>query len=332
MLDTDPNRHILLADDEPGIRDSLGRYLEQASYEVTFAADGYEALDCMERQRFFLVLTDIMMPKLNGLELLAHVHENFPGTDVIMITGNLDADYAIEALRHGAHDYFQKPLHYDEVLITVERVREKQRLKRTEREMNTLKAAAYETVIGFVQAVEEKDRDTKGHSLRVSVLTEELGRALDLDDAALVTCRYAGLLHDVGKIGIPESILNKPAALTGAEFAIVRNHAIIGARILEPITFLQDVATAIRSHHENWDGTGYPDRLAGEAIPRISRLVRLADVYDGLAMDRPYRGAVPAAEVRDYIAAHAGSLFDPEIARVFIDDVMPAGALTLAAV
>jgi len=273
-----------------------------------------------------------MMPKLNGLELLAHVHENFPGTDVIMITGNLDADYAIEALRHGAHDYFQKPLHYDEVLITVERVREKQRLKRTEREMNTLKAAAYETVIGFVQAVEEKDRDTKGHSLRVSVLTEELGRALDLDDAALVTCRYAGLLHDVGKIGIPESILNKPASLTGAEFAIVRNHAVIGARILEPITFLKDVATAVRSHHENWDGTGYPDRLAGKAIPRISRLVRLADVYDGLTMDRPYRGAVPAAEVRDYIAAHAGSLFDPEIARVFIDDVMPAGALTLAAV
>ena len=322
MNESEPSRHILLADDEPGIRDSLGRYLEQAGYEVTPARDGYEALERMELERFFLVLTDIMMPKLNGLELLAHVHENFPDTDVIMITGNLDVEYAIQALRHGAHDYFQKPLNYDKVLITIERVREKQRLKRTEREMNTLKAAAYETVFGFVQAVEEKDRDTKGHSVRVATMTEALGRALGLDRDALVTCRYAGLLHDVGKIGIPESILNKPSSLTRSEFAIIQNHSVIGARILEPITFLKDVAVAIRSHHENWDGTGYPDRLRGETIPLISRLVRIADVYDGLAMDRPYRDAVPMPEVKDYIAAHGGTLFDPALTRVFIEEVI----------
>jgi putative two-component system response regulator len=323
MLSKSAAKRILLADDEPGIQDSLGRYLERAGYEVARAGDGYEALEQLEQQRFFLVLTDIMMPKFNGLELLSYVTENFPNTDVIMITGNLDVDYAVQALRHGAYDYFQKPLNYDKILITIERVREQQKLRLAEREMRTLKAAAYETVFGFVQAVEEKDRDTKGHSERVATMTEALGRACGLKDDELDTARYAGLLHDVGKIGIPESILNKPASLSETEFAIMQNHPVMGARILEPISFLRDVAPAVRSHHENWDGTGYPDGLAGEAIPRVARLLRIADVYDGLAMDRPYRGPVPVDEVITYIESNAGRLFDPDLARLFVVEVLP---------
>jgi len=323
MVDTESGNRILLADDERGIRESLGRYLERVGYEVILANDGYEALERLEFKSYFLVLTDIMMPKLNGLELLSHVRENFPETDVIMITGNIDVEYAIQALRRGAYDYFQKPLNYDKIVITIERVKEKQRLKQTEREMKTLKAAAYETVIGFVQAVEEKDRETKGHSERVSKLAEKLARIIDLSEEEIVTCRYAGLLHDVGKIGIPETILNKPASLTEAEFTIMQNHPVMGARILEPITFLKDVAPAIRSHHENYDGTGYPDNLKGEEIPLGGRLVRLADVYDGLSMNRPYRGPVPAEEVAEYLRENAGILFDPELTRVFLETVLP---------
>ena len=326
MADTETGKHILLADDEKGIRDSLGRYLQRAGYEVSVAMDGYEALEQLEFGRFFLVLTDIMMPKFNGLELLTYVKESFPETDVIMITGNIDVDFAIQALRHGAYDYFQKPLNYDKILITIDRVKEKQQLQRTEREMKTLKAAAYETVFGFVQAVEEKDHDTKGHSERVGAMTEALGQAVGLNEGDVVTCRYAGLLHDVGKIGIPEDILNKPASLTDVEFAIMQNHPVMGARILEPITFLKEVAPAIRSHHENWDGTGYPDGLEGDGIPLVGRIVRLADVYDGLAMDRPYRGPVPTDEVIDYITSHAGTLFDAHLARIFVERVLPSFA------
>jgi len=322
----DNQNRILLADDEEGIRDSLGRYLERAGYEVTLAHDGYEALERLEVGNFFLVLTDIMMPKFNGLELLTFVKENFYDTDVIMITGNIDLEYAIQSLRHGAYDYFQKPLNYDKMLITIERVKEQQRLKRAEREMNTLKAAAYETVFGFVQAVEEKDKETKGHSERVAAMTEALGLALGLNEEQLDNCRYAGLLHDIGKIGIPEDILNKPSSLTDGEFALMRSHPVMGARILEPITFLKDVASAIRSHHENWDGTGYPDGLKEKEIPLIGRLIRIADVYDGLAMDRPYRGPVPIEEVIVYLQANAGTLFDPELAEIFVERVLPSQA------
>ena len=322
MQDTEAANRILLADDEVGIRDSLGQYLQRFGYEVHLAADGYEALEQLERETYFLVLTDIMMPKFNGLELLTYVKENFAGTDAIMITGNIDVEYAIQALRRGAYDYFQKPLNYDKILITIDRVKEKQRLQQTEREMKTLKAAAYETVFGFVQAVEEKDRETKGHSERVGKLSESLANVLGLHEEMVVTCRYAGLLHDVGKIGIPEAILNKPSSLTDSEFTIVQNHPVMGARILEPITFLKDVAPAIRAHHENIDGTGYPDHLAGEDIPLAGRIVRLTDVYDGLSMDRPYRGPMPADEAVDFIQQNTGILFDPDLARVFLETVL----------
>lgn len=323
---TDPDNHILLADDEQGIRDTLGTYLRRSGYAVTTAANGYEALECLERGRFFLVVTDITMPNLNGLELLRHVRENYPATDVVMITGNVDLDYAIEALRAGAYDYFQKPLHFDTIGFAVERVRERQRMRRAELEIKTLKTAAYETVIGFVQAVEEKDSATKGHSERVAQMTEALGAAIGLGEEALVHCRYAGLLHDVGKIGIPETILNKPSKLTDGEFTMIKEHPVMGARILEPITFLRPVAEAIRAHHENFDGTGYPDRLAGDAIPLIARLVRIADVFDGLAMDRPYRAPVKTEDVVRYIVEHAGTLFDPELAEAFVQRVVPTAA------
>jgi len=319
----DNQNRILLADDEKGIRDSLGQYLVRADYEVQLAHDGYEALERLEVENFFLVLTDIMMPKFNGLELLAFVRENCHDTDVIMITGNIDLEYAIQALRHGAYDYCQKPLNFDKMLITIERVKEQQRLKRAEREMNTLKAAAYETVFGFVQAVEEKDKETKGHSERVATMTEALGRALGLSDEQIDNCRYAGLLHDIGKIGIPEDILNKPSSLTDGEFSLMRSHPVMGARILEPITFLKDVASAIRSHHENWDGTGYPDGLKGKEIPLIGRLIRISDVYDGLVMDRPYRGPVPIEKVIAYLRANSGILFDPDLAQLFVERILP---------
>lgn len=319
----DERRQILLADDEQGIRDTLGRFLTEAGYDVVTAEEGYEALEKLQEREYFLVLTDIMMPKLNGLELLTHVRENYPQTDVIMITGNIDVEFAIQALRRGAYDYFQKPLNFDKIRITVERVEEAQRLRQTEREMKTLKAAAYETVIGFVQAVEEKDRETKGHSERVGQMTEALGKALGLGDDEIVNCRYAGLLHDVGKIGIPETILNKPSALSSAEFAIIKNHPVMGQRILEPVTFLRDLSAGIRSHHENWDGSGYPDEIAGHQIPLLGRMVRIADVFDGLAMERPYRPPVPLEEVISYIEKNAGTLFDPDLVPVFIRAVVP---------
>ena len=320
-----PDERILVVDDETHIRRSLALFLEKKGYAVAEAEDGLDAIEKIKAEPFFLVLTDIAMPRMNGLATLKEVKAIRPETDVVMITANLELDFAIEAMRRGAFDYLRKPFYLDEVILTVERVREKQTLQRKAIELERLREkqvveqrAALDTTLGFVQAVEEKDRYTKGHSERVAWLSVKLARAAGVPAERLDTIRFGALLHDVGKIAIPREILNKASRLTDSEFLIIRKHPEIGARILQPISFLRDVLPMVKHHHENWNGKGYPDGLAGDDIPFEARIVKLADCYDAVTSNRSYRNPMRPSEALDMVRNERGTSFDPELADAFV--------------
>ncbi len=330
MTESPPQAHegdgrILVVDDETHIRRSLALFLEKKGYSVSEAEDGVEAVEKVAAEPYFLVLTDIAMPRMNGLATLKEVKALRPETEVVMITANLELDFAIEAMRRGAFDYLRKPFYLDEVILTVERVQEKQSLRRKALELELLREkqiveqkAALDTTLGFVQAVEEKDRYTKGHSERVAWLSVKLARASGVPAHRLDTVRFGALLHDVGKIAIPREILNKAARLTDNEFLVIRKHPEIGERILQPISFLRDVLPMVRHHHESWDGRGYPDKLCGEEIPFEARIVKLADCYDAVTSNRAYRNPMSPSDALDMVRNEKGTSFDPELADHFV--------------
>jgi putative nucleotidyltransferase with HDIG domain len=182
-----------------------------------------------------------------------------------------------------------------------------------------------ETMEAFALAVEAKDPYTHGHSRRVSILAEKVCREMGLGEAACETVRIAGILHDIGKIGMPEQVLRKPGRLTGAELEIFKRHSQLGSRIVSAVTELEEVGRAILHHHERYDGGGYPDRLVGERIPLLSRILAVCDAYDAMTSDRPYRDCVPHAQAIDEIARNQGKQFDPAVAQAFLQ-LYSAGA------
>jgi putative two-component system response regulator len=317
---------ILIVDDETHIRKSLGLFLSKKGYEVAEASDALGALDQMRRSNFFLVLSDISMPQMDGIALLHKIKELHPDTDVILITGNVELDYAIQALREGAFDYFKKPFYFDEVLFTIERLKEKRLLVRKALELERLKEkqrveqkAMLDTTLGLAQAVEEKDRYTKGHIERVARYVLLLAEKIGYPSEKIELLRYAALLHDIGKIAIPEEILTKTGKLTESEFLVIRNHPDMACRILAPISFLRAIIPAVRHHHENYDGTGYPDRVKGEEIPFEARMLKIADYFDAVTSARPYRKPLSYEEAVGLMVKGSGRDFDPQLVRVFVE-------------
>jgi putative nucleotidyltransferase with HDIG domain len=323
--DTDESR-ILIVDDEVHIRKSLGLFLNKKGFEVAEAPDAQSALERLGTAFFFLVVTDISMPQMDGIALLNEIKQRHPETDVILITGNVELEYAIQALRKGAFDYFKKPFYFDEVLFTIERLKEKRLLVRKAIELERLKEkqrveqkAMLDTTLGLAQAVEEKDRYTKGHVERVARYALLIAEKLDYPPEKMELLRYAGLLHDIGKIAIPEEILLKTTKLTDSEFLVIRNHPDMACRILAPISFLHAIIPAVRHHHENFDGTGYPDRIRGEEIPLEARILKIADYFDAVTSARPYRKPMTYEEAVALLEKGAGKDFDPRIVRAFVE-------------
>ncbi len=331
QIATATERRILVVDDEPAIRTMLTVFLSRLGFDVESAPDAESALELLKVGGYFLVITDVGMPGLSGLELLSEIQAittqmNGHGPDVIIVTGRPGEKVAVEALRRGAYDYFAKPFSFDAMTFTVKRLLERRRLNREAQEYHTLmvrmEAAdehAKQAVRALVEAVYAKDSYTRGHMERVGMIAAKVGRHMGRDERDVELLYRAGTLHDIGKIGTPDAILNKPSSLTPSEWDSIRLHPIVGANILAPISALSDVCTPVRCHHERWDGTGYPDKIGGEDIPELARILAIADVCDALYSDRAYRLGLPETTVREIIVAGKGAHFEPVIVDALLD-------------
>jgi putative nucleotidyltransferase with HDIG domain len=352
--------HILCVDDEPMIREILRETLEQEGHRVTEAENGKVACDLLATQdNFDLILTDVKMPVMDGFTLMKNLGDLTDEIPVIVITSFGDIDVAVDAIRLGAYDYVVKPFNISQVALSVRRALERRRLlienlqykkslehkvvektidlirknKKLEQQAKLLEGLlrdlreSYEaTLDAMVSAIESRDCETKHHCRRVQVYAVMLGQRLGLPPEQLVDISYGALLHDVGKIGVPDSILLKPGKLTDEEWKVMRSHTRIGYQMISKIKFLKGAADIVRYHHERWDGKGYPHGVAGEDIPLGARIFAVIDTYDAITSKRPYKEALPIQHARDEIARCAGSQFDPRVVEAFLkisdDDLM----------
>jgi len=292
---------VLVVDDEPRIGEVLARTVETMGHEWEVSRNGDDALAALRRRLFALVLSDIRMPGMDGVHLLRRIVSDCPHTAVIMVTAVSDVDTAVSTMRLGACDYIVKPFDLDDVAQRIERaLAHRRQVLDMERYQAQLELEVVQRTsdvrklfLGAVQslaaALDARDGYTHGHSRRVTALAVALAQNLDLPQETIERIRLAGMLHDIGKIGIRESVLNKPSGLTEDEYAHIQTHPVIAQAILEPIVWEQETVQLIRAHHERYDGNGYPDGLAGEQIPLGARILAVADAFDAMTSERSYR-------------------------------------------
>lgn len=334
---------ILIIDDEEPIRRLLALYLSD-EYTCVTAASADEATTLLAGSFFNLVMTDITMPGTSGIELCQYIHQAYPDTVVIMVSGMTDINYAVEAMRHGSFDYVVKPFDLSHVLMAVERglryqgliaakhhyeqsLEETVRLRTAElrslnESLNQMLEALYQnyraTLRALAGALEARDVETAGHSDRVVAYSLRLGRELGLSHKDLIALEQGALLHDIGKIGVRDSILLKRGTLTDSEWGEMREHISYGLRIINGIDFLSGAAPVVGEHHEKYDGSGYPSGLRGEMIHINARIFAVADAFDAITSDRPYRQSASYEHARAEIVASGGKHFDPVVTRAFL--------------
>ncbi len=333
-----PDR-ILVVDDEEPIREIVASMLGTAGYACKQAASGMEALAVLTSgEEFELMLSDLMMADLDGIGLLERTKEKYPDMPVVMVTAVHDISVALAAIRNGAYDYLLKPFEREQLLNTVSRALENRRLKvenrtyqtnleslvkaRTDQlqaAMSTLERSYDITLEALGDALDLKDRETEGHSKRVTAFTIAIARAMGLPREQINTIARGAFLHDIGKMAIPDKILNKPGKLEPDEMTIMKEHAYHGYQIVKKIPFLAEAAEIVYSHQERFDGTGYPRELKGDKIPLGSRIFSVADTLDAITSDRPYRAAQSLQAAREEIAKWSGRQFDPDVVKVFLE-------------
>jgi putative two-component system response regulator len=323
---------VLIVDDEVAITRLIARLLSAEGYACETAINGEQALQMLQENTFQLLISDIVMPGMSGIDLLMIVKKLFPDLAVIMVTGVDDRDTAIWALEIGAYGYVIKPFSKNEMIIHVVNSLERRRLTLMSREYErTLEREVEEKTrqirhreehiaLRLVSASGFRDDETGAHIRRIGLYSSLIARKLGWPEQSLKDMRLAACMHDVGKIGIPDSILQKPGELTPEEREIMKRHAQIGAQILggSDIPLLDLAAEIALSHHEKWDGSGYPHGLAGEAIPESGRIVAVADVYDALVYDRVYRPAIPEDEALSMMLETRGAHFEPRVFDCFM--------------
>jgi putative two-component system response regulator len=337
LVESQRDNRVMVVDDEKLVSDILARYLSELGYSCVTAQSGIEALRKLQEHPCDLALCDVRMPGMDGIELLKSIKEFDEEIAVIMVSAVDNREVAVEAMRAGAHDYVIKPFHFEEVLISVQRALQNRRLllerkeyqrdleekvdERTRElaekneELQRLFISAIESIVLALQA---KDEYTEGHSRRVSAHAIAIAREQSLSAKEVENIGLAALLHDIGKVGTKESILNKPGKLTDEEGDHIRSHPLVAASILEPITPLGDIIAYIKHVHEAYDGSGYPEGLAGERIPLGARIITVADVFDAMTSPRPYRPAMEASVVLDHLRREAGRQFDPKVVDAFL--------------
>ncbi|HEV8237759.1 MAG TPA: HD domain-containing phosphohydrolase [Thermoanaerobaculia bacterium] len=326
---------VLIVDDEPYIRELIQRCLEMEGYACHTAAHAEAALQALEADDYELLVSDIHMPGKSGMELLAIVRQRHPDLAVLMVTGVDDRKVGIQALRLGAYGYLIKPFDVNELAINAANALQRRHLAmmsqatkdrlegEVRRRTTQIRRREEEIALRLVAAAEFRDTDTGAHVRRIGLYAAELARLLGWPSSRVDDLRVAAMMHDIGKIGVPDSILLKPGPLLPEEFEIIKQHTVIGARILErsDIGLLEMAREIALSHHERWEGGGYPAGSSREAIPESARIVAVCDVYDALVHDRVYRRALPEPEVLDHLRSQHGRHFDPRILDAFLGDV-----------
>ncbi len=332
---------ILIVDDEPYICDLLKRWLSAEGYACSTAADGETALELLNGEKFDLLVSDIMMPRMSGMDLLMVMKPLFPDIAVIMVTAVDDRKTAIIALELGAYGYVTKPFERNEIIISVVNALERRRLlllsRDYERELEAqvlqrtkeVRQREEEIILRLLSATGSRDDETGAHVRRIGLYSAEMARALAWSREAVEQIRLAAPMHDVGKIGIPDSILRKPGKLTVDEFEIMKTHAAIGADILDgsQVPLIQMAREIALFHHERWDGSGYPRGLTGEEIPASAAIVAVVDVYDAMVHHRVYRRAIPETQALSIMMAAGGDYFGSRIFECFMDLVPVLGRI-----
>jgi len=335
LLECEPTGHrILVVDDEKDIRELMEIAITSRGHHCTIVPDGEAAIRMMRDEQPEVVITDVEMPNMDGVELTKRIKAEFTA-DVIILTGYAPQHAYAEFIEIGASDFVRKPVTPSEVIARLERVLAERCLKAESLSAHQKLVAAHEalqasyldTIHRLVVATEYKDEDTGDHIVRIGRLGALLAKRRGLSDREVEHIGFAAPMHDIGKIGIPDHILLKPGKLTAEEFEIMKTHTTIGARILsksksEIIRCAQQIAI---SHHERWDGSGYPQGLAGERIPITGRIVALADTFDALTSRRPYKEPYPLEQTLAIMQQSRGSHFDPDLLDLFmasIDDIV----------
>jgi cyclic di-GMP phosphodiesterase len=317
---------VLIVDDEYIGRETLQSVLEGEGYELEMAENGFQAIEKAKKLLPDVILLDVMMPGMTGFEVCQRIRSDpqIAEIPIIILTALDDRESLLNALKAGADDFISKPFDRYELrarLLGITRLNRYQKLLQERaklREANAQLLNAYEaTIEGLSHALDLRDRETEGHSRRVTEVTVKLAQALNFSDEEIIQMRRGSLLHDIGKIGIPDSILHKPDSLTEEEWIIMRKHPQFAYDMLSPIEYLRPALAIPYSHHEKWDGTGYPRGLKGEEIPMSARLFAIADVWDAVTSDRPYRDAWTDEQALAYIREQAGKHFDPQAVELF---------------
>ncbi len=335
-------RRVVIVDDEPRLRQVLVRLMSRDGFECVEVPDGHAALAALAERPAPLLLSDLRMPGMDGVELLRQVRERWPDTAVVMITAVADVEVAVGCLALGAMDYLTKPFHLEEVRARVRQALEKRQLVvdnrayqrqlevRVAEQARRLETLFLASMQSLADALEVKDPYTRGHSVRVSRYAAAIGRTLGVDAPMLAQLELGGHLHDIGKIGVREQVLNKPGPLTDEEYAHIMTHPEIGWRLLSPLLAEAPMALhVVRSHHERFDGSGMPDGLAGEAIPLEARIAAVADSFDAMTSQRPYRNGLTMEAARAELRRCAGAQYDPDIVTAF-ERAVQSGAIALA--
>jgi putative two-component system response regulator len=332
----------LVVDDEPQLRDALRRVLESSGYEVLVASSGLAALESLAEGDVPLVISDIRMPGMDGFTLLRRIRQDWPDTAVVMVTAVTEVEVAVGCLKLGALDYILKPFQLEEVTARAEQALDKRRLilenreyqdqlsEKVEQQARRIEELYVEGVQTLVEALEAKDAYTRGHSSRVAVYSGRIATQLGMGERDIRLIELGAELHDVGKIGVRESVLMKPGKLEPHEYEHLMEHTVIGARILEPLLKnFPDILSIVRSHHERLDGAGLPDGLKGDAIPIQTRVVTVADSFDAMTSARPYRPALEATRAIAELKRCRGSQFDPDAVAAFLGAYPDRGELPI---
>lgn len=307
------NNTILVVDDNEEYAEAVKKYLSLEGYRVLTASRGDEALGLVAGSPPDLVLLDAQMPGMSGFEVCQQLKSNehtrlIPVVMVTALRGSQDKIHGIEA---GADDFISKPFVPAELKA---RLRSLLRMKHLNEQLDS----AEDIILSLAKAIEAKDPYTEGHTGRVGNYCLLLGKALNLDKRDLQALEIGGVLHDIGKIGVLDIILNKEGKLTAEEYERMKLHPLIGYKIVLPLRSFAPVLPIVRHHHEHYDGYGYPDGLKGEAIPLLARITTIADVYDALTTDRPYRPAMPPEVARETLKGMSGNYLDPELVKIFL--------------